>query len=46
MQKLTFKSVVQLSGFANSESEIDKTVDAVSEINGVKSVKNDMHLKK
>ncbi|HBA09556.1 MAG: BON domain-containing protein [Methylotenera sp.] len=42
----TFKGVVQLSGFVNSESDIGKAVDVASKINGVKSVKNDMHLKK
>jgi hyperosmotically inducible protein len=41
----TFKGVVQLSGFVNSESDINRAVDVASKVNGVKSVKNDMHLK-
>jgi len=41
----TFKGVVQLSGFVSS-SETQKTAVAVaSNIEGVKSVKNDMRLK-
>lgn len=41
----TFKGVVQLSGFVSSESDISKAVDLARKVNGVKSVKNDMHLK-
>ncbi|HEY0842786.1 BON domain-containing protein [Methylotenera sp.] len=41
----TFKGVVQLSGFVSSESDICKAVDVARKVNGVKSVKNDMHLK-
>ncbi len=41
----TFKGVVQLSGFVNSQADIDKAVVMTREIKGVKSVKNDMRLK-
>jgi len=41
----TFKGVVQLSGFVNSQAEIDKAVEVVQQVKGVKSVKNDMQLK-
>jgi len=41
----TFKGVVQLSGFVNSQEDIDKAVEIVQQIEGVKSVKNDMQLK-
>ena len=41
----TFKGVVQLSGFVNSQADIDKAVEIVQKIKGVKSVKNDMQLK-
>jgi len=41
----TFKGVVQLSGFVNSQADINKAVTMTREIKGVKSVKNDMRLK-
>ncbi|MBU1710477.1 MAG: BON domain-containing protein [Proteobacteria bacterium] len=41
----TFKGVVQLSGFVNSQTDIDKAVEVAGRVKGVKSVKNDMHLK-
>ena len=41
----TFKGVVQLSGFVNSQAEIDKAAEIVEKVKGVKSVKNDMQLK-
>jgi len=41
----TFKGVVQLSGFANSQSEINKAVQDARNVEGVQSVKNDLHLK-
>lgn len=41
----TFKGVVQLSGFVNSRSDINKAVEVARRINGVKSVKNDMRVK-
>lgn len=41
----TFKGVVQLSGFVNSQADIDKAVNLVRGVTGVSSVKNDMRLK-
>lgn len=45
IQVETFKGVVQLSGFANSQAEIDRAVAIAGQIKGVKSVKNDVRLK-
>jgi len=41
----TFKGVVQLSGFVNSNADIEKAVAVARSVGGVKSVKNDMRLK-
>lgn len=41
----TFKGVVQLSGFVNSQEDIAKAASVASGIKGVTSVKNDMRLK-
>ena len=41
----TFKGVVQLSGFVNSEADIAKAASLARGIKGVTSVKNDMRLK-
>ena len=41
----TFKGVVQLSGFVNSQSDINRAVEVARGVEGVKSVKNDMRLK-
>ncbi len=41
----TFKGVVQLSGFVSSQADIDTAVRIAREVNGVKSVENDMKLK-
>ncbi len=41
----TFKGVVQLSGFVNSRSDIDRAVEVARSVKGVKSVRNDMRLK-
>jgi len=41
----TFKGVVQLSGFVNSQSDINKAVEVARDVKGVTSVKNDMRLK-
>lgn len=41
----TFKGVVQLSGFVNSQADIDMAVRVATGIGGVKSVKNDMRVK-
>ena len=41
----TFKSVVQLSGFVNSQAQMAQAVRVAQGVGGVKSVKNDMRLK-
>ena len=41
----TFRGVVQLSGFVDSEDMAHRAVAAASRVSGVKSVKNDMRLK-
>lgn len=41
----TFKGIVQLSGFVNSQEDISKAVEVAGQVKGVKSVKNDMRLK-
>jgi osmotically-inducible protein OsmY len=41
----TFKGVVQLSGFVNSQSDINQAVVVARNVDGVTSVKNDMQLK-
>jgi osmotically-inducible protein OsmY len=41
----TFKGAVQLSGFVNSQADINKAVDVARGVHGVKSVKNDMRMK-
>jgi hypothetical protein len=41
----TYKGVVQLSGFVNSQSDINKAVILARQVKGVKSVKNDMRVK-
>jgi len=41
----TYKGVVQLSGFVNSQADINKAAAIASGIAGVKSVKNDMRSK-
>jgi len=41
----TFKGIVQLSGFVNSRSDINRAVEVARSVKGVKSVKNDMRLK-
>ena len=41
----TFKGVVQLSGFVNSRTDINKAVEIARNVKGVHSVKNDMRLK-
>ena len=41
----TFKGVVQLSGFVNSQADINKAVQVARGVAGVKSVKNDMRLR-
>ena len=41
----TFKGVVQLSGFVNSQADINKAVEVARSVRGVSSVKNDMRVK-
>lgn len=41
----TFKGVVQLSGFVNSQADINKAVSLARSVKGVTGVKNDMRLK-
>jgi len=41
----TFKGEVQLSGFVNSQADINKAVEVARSIKGVTSVKNDMRVK-
>ena len=41
----TFKGVVQLSGFVNSQADINKAAEVARGVKGVVSVKNDTHLK-
>jgi hyperosmotically inducible protein len=41
----TFKGIVQLSGFVNSQADINKAVAVARGVQGVKSVKNDMRVK-
>jgi osmotically-inducible protein OsmY len=41
----TFKGQVQLSGFVNSQADINRAVEVAKGIAGVTSVKNDMRLK-
>ncbi len=41
----TFKGIVQLSGFVNSQEDINKAVTVAKKVRGVTSVKNDMRVK-
>ena len=41
----TFKGVVQLSGFVNSQGDINKAIEVARSVPGVTSVKNAMRLK-
>ena len=41
----TFKGVVQLSGFVNSQADIDRAVELTRGVKGVTSVKDDMRVK-
>lgn len=41
----TFKGVVQLSGFVNSQNAVDKAVEITRSVKGVQSVKNDLIIK-
>ena len=41
----TYKGVVQLSGFVNSQQAVDKVVEIAKSVQGIKSVKNDLVVK-
>jgi len=41
----TFKGVVQMSGFVNSQADINKAVEVARSVKGVTAVKNDMRVK-
>lgn len=41
----TYKGVVQLSGFVSTDKEIAKAVEVTRAVKGVKSVRNDIHIK-
>jgi hyperosmotically inducible periplasmic protein len=41
----TYNGVVSLSGFVDSEATAQKAVNAAQGVNGVRSVKNDLHVK-
>ncbi len=42
----TYKGIVQLSGFVDSQKAIDKAGEIASGVKGVKSVKNSLNVKK
>ena len=42
----TYRGVVQLSGFADSEDQAAKAVTAAKKVSGVRSVKNDIRFKR
>jgi osmotically-inducible protein OsmY len=41
----TYKGIVQLSGFVNSQQAVDKAVEITKSVKGVKSVKNNLIVK-
>jgi osmotically-inducible protein OsmY len=41
----TYEGVVQLSGFVDTKQDMDQAITVAKGVEGVKSVKNDMHLK-
>ena len=41
----TFKGTVQLSGFVNSQGDVNKAVAVARNVKGVSAVKNDMRVK-
>ena len=42
----TYKGTVQLSGFVNSQKAVDKAIEITRSVKGVKSVKNNLNVKK
>jgi hyperosmotically inducible periplasmic protein len=45
MSVATYRSVVQLSGYADSEAQIQKAIAVTRGVPGVQSVSNDLHLR-
>ena len=45
IQVETFKGSVQLSGFADTHTEIERAAQIAAKVSGVKSVRNDIRLK-
>ena len=41
----TYRGVVQLSGFADSDDQASRAANAAKKVNGVRSVKNDIRVK-
>ena len=41
----TYKGVVQLSGFVNTQKAVDKAVEITNSVKGVKAIKNDLIIK-
>jgi osmotically-inducible protein OsmY len=41
----TYKGIVQLSGFVNSQKAVDKAAEITSSVKGVKSIKNNLIVK-
>jgi osmotically-inducible protein OsmY len=41
----TFQGTVQLSGFVNSQKAVDKAVEIVRSVKGIKSIKNNLIVK-
>ena len=41
----TYRGVVQLSGFADSDAQASRAATAAKKVNGVRSVKNDIRVK-
>jgi osmotically-inducible protein OsmY len=41
----TYKGVVQLSGFVNTQKAVDKAIEITRSVEGVKSIKNDLIVK-
>jgi len=41
----TFKGMVQLSGFVNTQAAVNKAAEVARSVGGVKSVKNDIRVK-
>jgi osmotically-inducible protein OsmY len=42
----TYRGVVQLTGFVDSDDQVNRAVSAAKKVQGVRSVKNDIRLKR